>query len=256
MKELFQTIVDNFPQGIAKVVLMNGTAMTIAYLIFHKFFRERFRKFRIQLKERISNEQVRREIKNAFFTAIVGVVMSSIVMFLHSKGQTKIYTNFNDHTFFSIAGFFIILLLDDTWFYWTHRLLHHPKIFNYIHLEHHKSTDVNPYTTMSFHFVEPIISTFWIIPVAYFIPTYLPVFALAQVYGLLNNIKAHLGYELYPKWWNKTWLRYLTTSTHHNMHHSKFKGNYAVHFTIWDKLMGTEFEGYEAEFDKIKQRTH
>jgi sterol desaturase/sphingolipid hydroxylase (fatty acid hydroxylase superfamily) len=36
-----------------------------------------------------------------------------------------------------------------------------------------------------------------------------------------------------------------TTSTHHNMHHQLFNGNYALYFTWWDKWMGTEFKDYE-----------
>jgi sterol desaturase/sphingolipid hydroxylase (fatty acid hydroxylase superfamily) len=38
------------------------------------------------------------------------------------------------------------------------------------------------------------------------------------------------------------------------MHHSKFDGNYGVHFRFWDKLLGTEFKDYEAQFDKIQAR--
>jgi sterol desaturase/sphingolipid hydroxylase (fatty acid hydroxylase superfamily) len=38
------------------------------------------------------------------------------------------------------------------------------------------------------------------------------------------------------------------------MHHSKFKGNYGVHFRFWDRLMKTEFKDYEAEYDKIQER--
>ena len=254
MKELFQTIVQNFPKGLIKAILFNGGIISLSYYFIWIKYKERFKKFRIQLKERVNDKQIKREIENSLLTATVGILVSSIVLFFYSKGSTKLYINFADHPFFRVAGFFIILFVDDTWFYWTHRLLHHPKIFNLIHVEHHKSTDTNPFTTMSFHVLEPTLLSLWIFPVAFFIPTYIPILGLAQVYGLLNNIKAHLGYEFYPGWWNRTWLRYLTTSTHHNMHHSKFKGNYAVHFTIWDKLMGTEFNNYEAEFDNIKQR--
>ena len=78
--------------------------------------------------------------------------------------------------------------------------------------------------------------------------------ALVQLWGLLDNIKAHLGYEFYPTNFNKGWLRFMTSSTHHNMHHSKFKGNYGVHFRMWDKLLGTEFKEYETEFDKVRNR--
>lgn len=77
---------------------------------------------------------------------------------------------------------------------------------------------------------------------------------LVQVWGLLDNIKAHLGFELYPAKLNKSWFRFLTSSTHHNMHHRKFDGNNSVHFRFWDKLMGTEFKDYESEYDKIQVR--
>jgi sterol desaturase/sphingolipid hydroxylase (fatty acid hydroxylase superfamily) len=38
------------------------------------------------------------------------------------------------------------------------------------------------------------------------------------------------------------------------MHHKKFKGNYGVHFRFWDKLMGTEFNDYESQYDAIQER--
>jgi sterol desaturase/sphingolipid hydroxylase (fatty acid hydroxylase superfamily) len=38
------------------------------------------------------------------------------------------------------------------------------------------------------------------------------------------------------------------------MHHSKFNGNYGVHFRIWDRLLGTEFKDYEKTFDEIQNR--
>jgi sterol desaturase/sphingolipid hydroxylase (fatty acid hydroxylase superfamily) len=134
--------------------------------------------------------------------------------------------------------------------------LHHPKIFRFVHLEHHKSVDVNPFTSMSFHFIEPFLLSLWILPVAYFIPIYAPVLMIVQIWGLLDNIKAHLGYEFYPTNLNKSWFRFLTSSTHHNMHHSKFNGNYGVHFRIWDRLLGTEFKDYESEYDRIQERKH
>ncbi len=46
----------------------------------------------------------------------------------------------------------------------------------------------------------------------------------------------------------------MTSSTHHNMHHHKFNGNYGIHFRFWDKLFGTEFKDYETEYDIIQAR--
>ena len=253
--EALKQILSNFPQGFIAGLIMNGSLITIAYLLFWKKFKKRFQNWRIQLKERVDTKQIKAELKNSVFTLMVGALFSSIVVYLSSKGFTKIYTNFSDHSpIFGVAGFFILLFIDDTWFYWCHRLLHHPEIFRYVHLEHHKSVDVNPFTSMSFHWIEPFLLSSWIFPVAFFLPTYAPVLAFVQLWGLLDNIKAHLGYEFYSANFNKSWLRFLTSSTHHNMHHSRFKGNYGVHFRIWDKLLGTEFKEYEAEFDKVQER--
>jgi Delta7-sterol 5-desaturase len=186
---------------------------------------------------------------------IVGALFNSIVLYLSSKGYTKIYTGFSEHSpFLGIGSFFLLLIIDDTWFYWVHRLLHHPKLFPYIHVVHHKSVDVNPFTSISFHWLEPFLLTLWIFPASFIFPIYAPVLGVIQVWGLLDNVKSHLGYELYPANFNKGWLRFMTSSTHHNMHHSKFKGNYGVHFRIWDKLLGTEFRDYEAEYDKVQER--
>lgn len=35
------------------------------------------------------------------------------------------------------AQIFVCIMVDDTLFYWSHRLLHHPKIYGMIHKKHH-----------------------------------------------------------------------------------------------------------------------
>ncbi len=253
--ETIKELLIKIPQGFLQGLFVNGLAVTIVYLIFWRFFKEKFSNWKIRFGKRADAQQIRNEIKNAFFVFAISAIFSSVIYLLSTKGYTKLYTNYNDHSpFFAWAGFFILILVDDAWFYFMHRLLHHPVVFKYVHAVHHKSVDVNPYTSLSFHWLEPTLLTLWIIPVVIFIPTYLPVLAIVQVYGLFENIKGHLGYELFPRWWNKSWLRFFTSSTHHNMHHNKFDGNYGIHFRFWDKLFGTEFKDYEMEFDSIQQR--
>ena len=253
--EALKQVLINLPLEFISALMLNGTVILIAYFLVWKKFKTRLQNWRIQLKERVDGKQIKRELKNSLFTLMVGATFSSIVIYLSTKGFTKIYTHISDHhLFFALGGFFILLIIDDTWFYWCHRLLHHPKIFQLVHLEHHKSIDVNPFTSMSFYFAEPFLLSFWIFPVSYLFPIYARVLGLVQIWGLLDNVKSHFGYELYPAWWNKSIFRFLTSSTHHNLHHNKFNGNYGVHFRIWDKLLGTEFKEYENEFDKVQER--
>jgi Delta7-sterol 5-desaturase len=253
--EALTQILSNFPKSYLQAFVSNGILVGIVYLIFWKLFKQKIQKWRIQQKERFNNEQLKRELKNAVFTLMVGAFFACIILYLSTKGYTKIYTDFSaHHPFWAYSGFFIMLLVDDAWFYVFHRLMHHPRIYKYIHAEHHKSVDVNPFTSLSFHFLEPFILTFWVFPLSFMMPMYAPAVGVVQLWGLLENIKSHLGYEFYPKWFNNSWLRFMTTSTHHNMHHSKFNGNYGIHFRIWDRLFGTEFKEYEGEFDLIKER--
>lgn len=253
--EALKQILLNLPTGIISGLFLNGSLITLAYFLVWKKFKKRLQNWRIQLKERVDSHQIKRELKNSLFTLLVGATFSSILIYMSTKGYTKIYTNYSEHhPLFAFLGLFIILFIDDTWFYWCHRLLHHPKIYRFIHFEHHKSIDVNPFTSMSFHFLESLLLTLWILPASLILPIYAPVLLLVQIWGLLDNVKAHLGYEFYPKWWNKSIFWFLTSSTHHNMHHSKFNGNYGVHFRFWDKLMGTEFSNYESSYDEIQIR--
>ncbi len=244
-----------FPRSFVAALLLNGALLSLAYFVFWHQFKDRLRHWRIQVRERVNAQQIRRELKNALYTLAVGASMSSVVLYLAAHGHTRLYQDPARHSWwYNFGGFFLLLLIDDAWFYWVHRLLHQRFFFRLIHAEHHKSVDVNPFTSVSFHFLEPVLLTAWIFPVAFFIPVFAPVLLLVQLWGTLENLKSHLGYELYPAGFNRSWLRLLTTSTHHNLHHSRFTGNYGVHLRLWDWLLGSEFPDYEAEFDAIKAR--
>jgi Fatty acid hydroxylase superfamily len=52
---------------------------------------------------------------------------------------------------------------------------------------------------------------------------------------------SHLGYEFLPRCLLRIpLLRWINTSTFHNLHHTSFKGNYALMFRFWDRVLGTE----------------
>jgi sterol desaturase/sphingolipid hydroxylase (fatty acid hydroxylase superfamily) len=122
-------------------------------------------------------------------------------------------------------------------------------MFRLVHSVHHKSVDVNPFSSYSFHAFEGFILGAWIIPAAMFLPIPLSVLGIVQVIGLLNNVYSHLGYELLPAWWVKVPpFKWLAGSTFHNLHHTKLNGNYALFFRFWDQVLGTEVPGYQAAF--------
>ena len=148
-----------------------------------------------------------------------------------------------------------MLAIHDTYFYWMHRAIHHPKLFKYIHLVHHKSNNPTPLASYSFHVSESILEGL----IAPILLLALPLHPLSLLIfssvAFLFNVYGHLGYEIMPRWFRKSFLfEIFNTSTHHNLHHSKFKGNYGLYFRIWDRIMKTEHPDYVKEYDKLQRR--
>lgn len=254
MMSTCSALAQQFVQQYLSAAFLHLGLIVLVFWVCYRLLYATLQFWRIQQRQQWNRQQILRELKNAIYTLAVSTSLSLLVLYLSQQGYTRLYYEFEAHPFWSVFGFFLFLIFDDAWFYWMHRLLHHPRLYPYIHLEHHKSVDVIPSTALSFHWLEPLLLTLWIVPASFLLPTYMPALILVQLWGLFDNIKSHLGLEIYPAWWNRSGLRWLTSSTHHNMHHSQVQGNYGVHFRWWDRIMGTEFAHYESTFDAVQTR--
>ena len=172
------------------------------------------------------------------------------------RPHTTFYENINKYgmLYFSFC-FPLMLLIHDTYFYWAHRLMHHPKMFRLFHLVHHKSTNPSPWAAYAFHPFEAVIEAL-IFPILLLtIPIHKIHLMTFFVFSLLYNVYGHLGYELFPKGFSRHWFgKWLNTSVCHNQHHQQFKGNYGLYFTIWDRLMSTLRDDYDNKKKKKKNR--
>lgn len=148
----------------------------------------------------------------------------------------------------------IMILAHDTYFYWLHRAMHHPRLFRPMHLHHHKSRTPTPWTAYSFSVWEAILE-------AAFVPLFLLVASLMGVaysvtavlffiwIQIIRNVMQHAGVELHPAGWvDSKWTDWISTTTHHDLHHSSGTYNFGFYFTWWDRWMGTEHPEYKARF--------
>ncbi len=238
------------------LLLQNLLAQSVGYfavvgLLFlgvWRWGRERFRAARIPAPARLDAAQLRREVANTFVTFVAGTSSAGVVMALHASGRSALVATAVPawELLAWVAG---CLVFNDAWFYGWHRLMHHPRLFRHVHAVHHKSVDVNPFTSYSFHGVEAFILGIWIVPVSMWLPLPLSALAALQIVGLANNVMAHLGYEFLPRWILRVpLLRWTNTATFHSLHHARFKGNFGLHSRVWDRLFGTEVPEYEEVF--------
>jgi Delta7-sterol 5-desaturase len=200
--------------------------------------------------------QVLRELMFSLSSQFVFLGVGVWLAFGEGASNANMYTDISQYGWvYLIFTTFLLFAIDDTYFYWTHRTLHHPKLFEHFHRVHHESVDPTPFTAYSFHPVEAVvlgIGGLATIPLTILMPwhpTSLIVFGLGNI---IFNVIGHLGYEVYPSFWNRIpLLRWKTPAMHHYLHHQMVGGNYGLYFRWWDKLCGTEFKDFEARYDRL-----
>lgn len=242
--------------SLAWVLLQNLLAQAGAYLalvgtvflLVWRWGRERFRGHRIPAPARFGREQLGRELRYTLVTFVVGTSSAGGVMWLLQSGRSALVSD--PVPAWSVAAWTLgLVAFNDAWFYGWHRLLHHPRLFRHVHAVHHKSVDVNPFSSYAFHGLEGFLLGIWILPAAAWLPIPLAAIGVVQVIGLGNNVMAHLGYEFLPRWLMRVpLLRWTNTATFHSLHHTRLNGNYGLHSRLWDRLFGTEVPGYEEAF--------
>ena len=81
----------------------------------------------------------KRDIFWSLITIFATVIIFTFVKFNH---LTNTYKNIEEYgCLYLFFSFFWMLIVHDTWFYWWHRIMHHPTLFKYVHL-----VPINPQT--------------------------------------------------------------------------------------------------------------
>lgn len=226
------------------------------FMGFWCIWKKRFQHRRIQEKQQSNSAMIKHELKYSAVTLLVFATIDVLLYVAQTNGVTKLYNQVADYGWgYFVFSVFVMILLHDAWFYFTHRLMHHPKLFKYIHKVHHQSTDPSPFAAFSFHPLEAIVEATIYVIFAFLFPVNIWALYAWQIIQMGLNVIGHTGYEIYPKGFNTHWLfKWKTPSTHHNMHHSHFSGNYGLYFTWWDRIFNTEFKDYHTKFESVQKR--
>lgn len=223
--------------------------------VFYYFFKSKFEASKIQDKK-ATKKDFYREIFQSLQSNLVLTFFGILVFFTPLKDNTLVYTSASTYSLIWIPiSLLLCLVIHDTYFYWMHRILHHKVLFRFTHLVHHKSINPSPFTSYSFHFLEAITEGLVLFIIVFLIPIHPIALIIFGLIGFVINIYGHLGYEIMPKSFRKSYLfEIINSSVYHNLHHKKFNGNYGLYFRFWDRLMRTENPTYEFEYDRIQEK--
>ncbi len=230
-----------------RYLLAAGTA----FLFFYCFFPEQFKHRKIQARLP-KGRRMLSEMKHSFYTALIFVSVAIGLYFLQENGYTRLYMEISTYGIpYFLFTAVLLIFIHDTYFYWAHRLMHHPRFF-WMHKEHHRSRNPTPWTSFDFHPVEAVMEIAFVPVLVFILPLHPAALFFLSFWLLAWNIVGHLGYELFPeKLIKHPLLKWLNTSTHHNLHHQRANYNFGLYFNFWDRLMGTNDPGYEALYEKI-----
>ncbi|KQN04492.1 sterol desaturase [Sphingobium sp. Leaf26] len=188
-------------------------------------------------------KQMGREIGWSLLSALIYGVPAGVVAWgWQARGWTRIYADVGAYPLWWLPlSLLLYLALHDTWFYWTHRWMHRPRLFRIAHAVHHASRPPTAWAAMSFHPWEALTGAFVIPVLVLLIPIHVAVLGCVLTIMTVMGVSNHMGWEMFPRGLVRGPLGgWLITATHHQRHHDHYNCNYGLYFRVWDRLCGTD----------------
>jgi len=123
----------------------------------------------------------------------------------------------------------VLILAQDTLFYWSHRGLHHKWWFRRVHSIHHRFRPVRGQSAEYAHTVEDFANVMAFMLPAALLACHPATFAVWVVIRVFETVYAHSGYA------------FDAIASRHAYHHLNATGGcFGSFFGFWDRVMGTD----------------
>ncbi|EAR82313.2 C-5 sterol desaturase (macronuclear) [Tetrahymena thermophila SB210] len=167
---------------------------------------------------------------------------------------SMIYYDINDHSWLYIPFSILFhMMFDETLTYWVHRWLHtFPYLYTKLHVVHHRSKDVTPFSGFAFHPLDAFAQAVPTFVSCYFFPLHINILLGFSLITTIWAISIHDNVPLVP-------CKLFLYSTHHSIHHEAGRGqmtNYGKFTSVWDRICQTYWDPDRVYFgwDEWKQR--
>jgi sterol desaturase/sphingolipid hydroxylase (fatty acid hydroxylase superfamily) len=195
---------------------------------------------------------MRRDIAYSMSSVLVFSAVATALYVGTKAGIFLVYADPARHGLgYLLATPVLLVVLQDAYFYFTHRALHHRVLFRAVHRVHHLSRHTSPFTAYAFSPAEALVHAAFLPLVTLVVPAHLGALFVFLAFMVVRNVHGHLAIELWPAHFAKSpfWSMH-TTTTHHALHHLRPNTHFGLYFTLWDHLLGTDDATYAARFDE------
>ncbi len=191
----------------------------------------------------VRRKQIAAEIRWSLMSAAIYGVPAGLTFWAWKHhGLTRLYADPHAHPLWWLpASIAVYLFAHDTWFYFTHRLMHRPALFRAAHAVHHASRPPTAWAAMSFHPYEAVSGAILLPALAWVIPIHLGALGIVLFIASLMGTTNHMGWEMLPARVVRGPVgATLISAAHHELHHRDYRCNFGLYFRFWDRLLGTD----------------
>lgn len=199
------------------------------------------------------------ELRHEFVSSLITigaftVAMTATILLIRADAINVLMTH--PPLWLALVEFGAMVVAHDAYFYWIHRGLHDRRLFRRLHMTHHKSRSPTAWAAYSFAPVEGFLHAAFVPLFLLCVPAFHGFVVMAMLlYEIIRNVIGHSGHEFaWSGFTRSRWTRWITTTTHHDLHHSQGACNYGLYFTWWDRWMGTEYPQYHDAFEAVVRK--
>jgi lathosterol oxidase len=219
---------------LVSVVSFYGVGGFVHWLYYVRR-RARADEWKLQPRRWLTRDLARHAVLLGGFNLLVGSLLGGTFMWhLGRGGWSTLYRDPGQHGWgWLVVSAVVVFFAIDAGLYYSHRLLHHPRLFPYIHRWHHRYVAPTLFTTTAMHPVEFLIFTAVLAAPAFVIPLHVGVYVAAIAYTYFIGVLDHVGIRA-------AWrLPLHGDNRFHDDHHVYFHCNYGHHTALFDRLHHT-----------------
>lgn len=199
---------------------------------------------------RLQSEGILKDIKLSIYSVILFAFGAACFIACSQAGNTQVYVHSKIQDLGYLAfSYVLVLWLQDTFFYFSHRLFHLPLLFKWIHQGHHQSRPPTPWTFFALGPLEAALQISFLLGITFIIPLHIGVLIAILLTMSIWAMGNHLGFQVVPySKVSRYFCRWCIGSAHHLVHHRRYTKHYGLYFTFWDKIMETQDTDYKIQF--------